>query len=155
MSSPDTAAERAYVAARVAQMDQQLVEQRAAMQAELDLYRDDLAADAAARNRAHQERVQQIRDDQAAWLTRWLDGDPDEGRPTDVDQGQVEASAAGSSPASTPGPGPGQPDPYAAELAEAERIRALPMSSWAQERQSMIRSSNGLFGQQGVTRERL
>ena len=38
------------------------------------------------------------------------------------------------------------PDPYAAELAEAERIRTMPMQDWAEVRRTLIRTSDSLFG---------
>jgi len=97
-------------------------------------------------NRAHSERMRKLEEDQRAWLTRFINGDADEGAHTDVAQ-QIsqDASGSGGEPA-TPGPGSaGQPN-REAELAEAERIRSMPMSAWAEERQRLIRANRGLFG---------
>jgi hypothetical protein len=130
MSRPDSPADRAYVATRLAQMDHHLDQAREAMTAELDLYRDDWSSRHAELQRAHRERMDAMAAEQAAWLARWLDGDPDEGRPQDVDQGQVEASPAGSSPAPAPGPGPGQLHPDA-ELERAQEIKDMDMATYA------------------------
>jgi hypothetical protein len=67
----------------------------------------------------------------------------------DLGQGQG-ASATGLAPA--PGPGPGQPN-HAAELAEAERIRAMPMDQFMAERERLgIRSSTSMTRLFGETR---
>jgi hypothetical protein len=148
VGSADTPAERAFVAMRLDQLAGQFDQARAEMQADLDTYRDDWSSRHAEQLRAHNERMRELEAAHAAWLTNWLDGDPDEGRPTqDVGRGQVEASAAGSSPASTPGPGPGQLDPHAAELELARTLRDTPMSAWGEERQRYLdRANQGLFG---------
>ena len=120
---------------------------RADTQARLDAYASDAAARTAEMLQAHRDRVRQFEEDQRAWFKSLYDGD--EPAPTDV--GQQEPSRQGASsrgPATPAGPRPaGQPiDPHAAEMAEADRIRDLPMSAWAEERQRLIRSSNqGMF----------
>ena len=122
MSSADTAAERAFVATRLAQMDQRLQQARADMDGELDLYRDDWSTRHAELQRAHAERTRELEQETRTWLTSiWSDGD--EGTP-DVGQDQGEASAAGFSPASSPGPGPGQPANPDAELADPHQGHA-------------------------------
>jgi len=85
--------------------------------------------------------------DHRAWL-KSLYGDADEPAPTDVVRGQVAgASAAGPAPAPGPGgPGREQPNQLAAELAEVERLKQLPMSAWAEERQRLIRASTSARG---------
>ncbi len=137
--------ERALVQSMLDLADHKLDRATAEMSAELDLYRDDWSTRTAEMMRAHEDRVRQMRNDQAAWLKSFY-GEADEPAPTpDVGQG-LGASATGPAPA--PGPGPGQPpNPHAAELAEAERIRDMPMGEYAQERQRMIRAtSRGMFG---------
>jgi hypothetical protein len=146
MSSHDV--ERAFVAARADQLDDRIDRARDAMMGELDLYRDDFTTRNAELLRAHNERVQQIACENRAWLTSYYDDTREESH-TDVEQ-QVprEASAVGGVPA-TPGPGPAaQPDPLAAELAEVDRLRHLPMADYARERQRLIRANRGLFSQE-------
>lgn len=147
MSNHD-AAERAYVQSMLDHADHQLDRARAEMTASLDLYRDDWSTRHAEMTRAHNERMQRMCDGQAAWLNSFYDDG--EVTPTqDVAQGQVVHPPPGSSPApaSPPaGPGSGQPpNPHAAELEEAERIRDMPMSEWAAERQRLIRPNQGMF----------
>jgi hypothetical protein len=103
---------------------------------------DAMLADAAARSRAAQEETRR-------YLAS-LAGN-DESPHTDVaSQGQGRQDVSGAEPATAPSaPGPGQqPTPHAADLAEAQRIRQLPMSAWAEERQRLIRASasnHGMF----------
>ncbi len=120
---------------------------RQSMAAELDLYRDDWSTRHAEMTRAHNERMQRMRDDQAAWLDSFYDdGEP---APTQDPQDQARgASAAGSSSPAMPGggPGPGQPiNPHAVDLEESERIRDLTMAEYAAERQRLIRPNQGMF----------
>jgi len=100
-------------------------------------------------NRQHAERMRKLEEDHKAWLAGYLAslyGDDDESPTQDVGQGQDGASATGwSSPAGPSGPGPGRPNPHAAELEEAERIRDMPMSEYAAERQRLIRPNQGMF----------
>jgi len=115
---------------------------RADTQARLDAYASDAAARTAEMLQAHRDRVRQFEEDQRAWFKSLYDGD--EPAPTNVGQGQTDAPATGPAPA--PGPGPGQPDPYTAELIEAERIKGLSMEAFAAERQRLIRQPNqGMF----------
>ena len=95
-------------------------------------------------NRTHSERMRELEDQQRAWLASFINGDADEGT-QDVGPG---LGASAPEPAPAPERGPGQPDPHEAELAEAERIRALPMTAWAEERQRLIRANRGLFSQE-------
>lgn len=76
MASPDTPADRAYVAMRLGQMDHQLDRAAKVMAAEMDLYRDDWSSRHAEQMRAHDARVQQMEADQAAWFTSRYDGQP-------------------------------------------------------------------------------
>jgi len=138
--------ERAWVQSRIADLDHRLDQTAAEMASALDLYRDDWSTSTNEMMRAHAEQMQRLRDDQAAWLANFTNGEAGEPAPTqDVGQGHG-ASATGPAPA--PGPGPGQPNPHAAELAEAERIRNLSLQDFAVERERLIRSrtSRGMFG---------
>jgi hypothetical protein len=137
-------AERAYVQSMLDLADDRLNEASEAMEARLAALRDDSALRWADELRAHRERADQFEEDQRAWLARFIGDDADEGAHTDVAQGQGGASPAGP-PASPAGPDPGQPN-HAAELAEAERIKDMPMATYAQERQRLIRANTGLFG---------
>jgi hypothetical protein len=141
--------ERALVQSRLDLADARLAQTAAEMATELDLYRDDWSTRTAEMMWAHEDRVRQIRDDQAAWLDSFINGETGEVSHTDVGQGQVVlgAPATGwSSPAGPGGPGPGQPpNPHAVELAEAERLRDLTMAEYAAERQRLIRSNQGMF----------
>jgi hypothetical protein len=132
--------EREYVRAELALQQERFDRASARMQADIDLYRDDLAADYAERNRAHQARLQQIRDEQAAWLKSFINGDAAEH--TDVQQPPQGASVG--EPA-TPGAGAAGPPDHEAKLAEAARIKALPLHEYARERQRLIRANQGLF----------
>jgi hypothetical protein len=134
--------EREFVRAELALQQERFDRAAAEMQADLDLYRDDFTTRHAEQLRAHERRMRELEEQNRAYLTSFYD-DGDEGSRTDVGPG-FGASASESAP--VPGAGPGQPDPREAELAEAERIRLIPLQEWAQVRRSMIRASNGLFG---------
>jgi hypothetical protein len=101
--------------------------------------------------RKHNARLRELEERhkaELAALLKGLSGVADEPAPTpDVRQGSQDASSPGE-PA-TPGPIPAGPNNHAAELAEVERLKQLPMSAWAEERQRLIRASTsarGLFG---------
>jgi hypothetical protein len=145
MASPDTPADRAYVAARLAQMDHQLAQAREAMETTWDTYRDDWTSRHAEQLRAHREHCDAITADQAAWLANWLDGDPDEGRPANVDR-QESQEASGRGPATPAGIPAGQlPNPHEAELAEAECIRSMSMQEYAARRAELgVRSPTSM-----------
>jgi hypothetical protein len=104
VSSADTPADRAYIALAVERQQARIDQAAAEMAAELDRFRDDFTTRHAEQMRVHQERVRQLEADRQAWLARWLDGDPDEGRPTDVDRQTPQDASASGGPA-TPGPG--------------------------------------------------
>jgi hypothetical protein len=119
------------------------------LEADLDVYRDDFTTRHAEQLRAHQDRVRQLEDDQRAWLTRFIDGDADEGSHTDVGQGHG-ASATGPAPA--PEPGPGQPN-HAAEMVEAMAIKQMSMAEYAALRAEFgIRSPTDMNRLSGETR---
>lgn len=142
--------ERAYVQSMLELADARLDQVRAEMAATLDLYRDDLSRGYAEQNQAHLARLAAIAAETDEYI-KSLTGEADEPAPTqDVGHGQVVlgAPATGwSSPAGPGGPGPGQPpNPHAVELEEAERIRDMPMSEWAAERERLlIRPNQGMF----------
>jgi hypothetical protein len=142
---PNHDPERAYVQSMLDLADRQLDRARAEMAAELDLYRDDWTSRHAEQLQGHQARMDAMR----AETARFLNGEADEPAPTQ-DVGQQEPSrqdASSRGPATPAGPRPaGQPiNPHAAELEEAERIRNLPMSEWAAERQRLIWPNQGMF----------
>jgi hypothetical protein len=140
---PNADPERAYVQSRLDDLDHRLEQSAAEMQAGLDLYRDDWSTRTAEMQRAHQARLDAIRAETDAYIKNMY-GEANEPTPTpNVGQGHADAPATGPAPA--PGPGPGQPNPYEAELAEAARIKGLDLAAYAQERQRMIRPSEGLF----------
>ena len=94
--------------------------------------------------REHNARMRRIEEDHKAWLARFLSGE--EGGHEDV-QPAPQGASSGRGPA-TPATVPaGLPnlDPREAERIEAERIRAMPMSQWAEERQRLIRPGQGMF----------
>ena len=142
MASHDV--ERAEIVARLDIADARHDETIRAMETDINRLRDSWAAGYAAQLQAHETRLAQIRSE----TSRFIEGlySNDEG-PHEPAQGQQrDASSAGSSPASGGAADPGQPDPtYAAELAEAERIRNLSMQDFAVERQRMIRANQGMF----------
>jgi hypothetical protein len=128
-------AERAYVSAMLDILDDRHDAVIESMRTDLNRLRDTWASGYQEQRAAHETRLAEIRE---------------ASRSTDVAQGQVVGvSAVGSAlPAMAPmAPGPEQPnaDPRAAELAEAERIRLMPMDEFQRERERLIRP-RGLFG---------
>jgi hypothetical protein len=139
--------ERAFVAARVAQLDHQLDRAAAEMTSALDLYRDDLTGQYAELEQSHRGRMDALRAETDQYI-KSLTGEADEPSPgLDVGRGRDGVSPTGwSSPAGPGGPGPGRPiNPHAAELEEAERLYALSMAEYAIERQRLIRANPGMF----------
>jgi hypothetical protein len=143
MSSHDP--ERAYVQSVLDRRASQLDKARAAMQADLDRLVESWRSGTEQELEAHEQRMAQLRADQAEWFARFLDGEADEPAPTDVGQGQDGASTGRNAPA--PGPGPGQPA-YDTERQEAARIKSLSMAAFAAERDQLIRATRprGMFG---------
>lgn len=94
--------------------------------------------------REHNARMRELEEQHRAWLSGYLkdaSGEADEPAPTQ--------NVAGAEGATVPaGHRPPQPNPHAAELAEAERIRNLSLQDFAVERERLIRSrtSRGMFG---------
>lgn len=131
--------ERAYVAAMLDHADAQLDRTRADMTARVDELRTTWSSGFEQQLADHQARMAEIR--------KSIHGDT---APTpDLAAGdRADASAPTGYPNGHSGPRqqPTQPDPYAAELAESERIRAIPMLDWAEVRKTLIRTSDGLFG---------
>ena len=112
MASPDTPADRAYVALAVERQQQRIDRAVEEMAGRASTSTEMTGRPGTPRSYARTRSAWMLwRPSRPRGSRRWLDGDPDEGRPTYVDQGQVSASAAGTSPASPPGPGPGQPNP--------------------------------------------
>jgi hypothetical protein len=136
------AAERAYVAAMVANADAQLADVTASVRADLDRLRETWAGGYDQQLAEAEQRMQAARDETRAFLRGMYDNDDEADDPApspDVAaQGQtVDASAGSSSPARPARPGPGQqPNPPATELA-AEDIKNMPMSEYMQRRASL------------------
>lgn len=113
---------------------------------QIEEWRESWALDTSAHDdmiREHNARMRALEEHHKAWLARHLkglNGEADEPVPSHELAGAVDASVS-------LGHRPQQPtfDPRAAELAEAERIRAMPMSQWAEERQRLIRPNQGMF----------
>jgi len=134
-----------------AERDLFAVGSRAALD-DLERYREELnsgyAPDTTATDemvKAHNARMRQLEEDHKAWLARFINGETDEPAPTHELAGADRASVPGGTP-NGHRPQQPDPDPYAAELAEAERIRTMPMQDWAEVRKTLIRTSDGLFG---------
>jgi hypothetical protein len=146
----ETPAERAYVLSRLDSMEDRREAVAASMQTDLDRLRDEWAESYGELRAAHEARVQKIQDDLRDWLSsRYADEADDPAQ--DVDQGRPDASALAGRRTQPPGvAGPGQLDPYAAELADAERIRNMDMRQYTVERARLgIRSDTDmsrLFG---------
>ncbi len=137
----NSAGERAYVAAVCDNATAALDRARERAQAELDALLEEWSSNAAHQAAAAEAATRQRQEAHIEWL-RSLTGDD---ASTDVRQIPRDASEPGV-PA-PPGAGSAGPptDPYAAELAEAERIRTMPMDLWAEERQRLVRSDQGMF----------
>jgi hypothetical protein len=145
----ETPAERAYVLSMANSADDRREDTIRAMQTDLDRLRDEWAEGYGEMRAAHEQRLQKIEQDFRDWLSsRYADeADPAQ----EVDQGRRDASTPGSRRTQPPGvAGPGQLDPYAAELADAERIRNMDMRQYTVERARLgIRSDTDmsrLFG---------
>ena len=139
-------AQRAYIAAVLDGQADQLDRATESMRSELDHLLTSWSSTAAQQVAAHEARIRQMQEDNLAWLRNRAADDGDEGARTDVRQVPQDASSLGAPV--PPGAGSAGPptDPWAAELAEAERIRTMPMQDWAEVRRTLIRTSDGLFG---------
>jgi hypothetical protein len=135
--------ERAYVAAMLEHHRDSFDRARAAMQADLDRLAESWRSGYAQQLADHEARMQKAQADHQAWLRSLYADDDSEPQPTQ----DVAAGGHGDASASPAGPPDGhgprqQPDPRAAELAEAERIRSMPMAEYAQRRADLgIRSA--------------
>ena len=137
--------ERALIQHALDVADAELARARAEMEARVTALKESWSsgfeqhlADSAARQQA-------IREGTREWIKGLYADDGDQGARTDVRQIPQDASAPGEPV--PPGAGSAGPptDPYAAELAEAERIRTMPMQDWAEVRKTLIRTGDGLF----------
>jgi uncharacterized protein YukE len=143
------AAERAYIGAILDARAGHLADITASTQAELDRLRESWAggADLAA---GHQDRMAQMRAETRRQLRAMYDDEATEPAPSqNVAARGADASLPSPSTGSSDGHNPGQqPNPRDVELAEAQRIRQLPMASWAEERTRLIQpsaSTRGMF----------
>jgi hypothetical protein len=139
MSNHD-AEQAAYVQRMLDHRAARLADATAAMQADLDRLRESWACGAYS-VAGHEDRMQRMRDDTARYL-KGLSCAADEPAPIDVAGGHRDRS--GPSPASRQGPR--QPDPHAAALAEAARLKSLSLTAYAEERQRLIRASTSARG---------
>ena len=144
MSNHDV--ERALVQGLADLADDRLNETIRSMETDLDRLRDSWATTYAEQRRAAEQRIAEIRAETQQYLRAISTGEATEPAPADVRQIPQDAPSPGEPV--PPGAGSAGPptDPYAAELAEAERIRTMPMQDWAEVRKTLIRTSDGLFG---------
>jgi hypothetical protein len=145
-STLSSVGDRAYVAHMLDYRDAQLDRARAEMDRRVSELRDEWSAGVAHQVAAAESATRQRQEARIEWL-RSLTGD-------DVTKDVAGAGGLGvGTSASTGTPvghnpqpeQPTQPDPWAAELAEAERIRSMPMGLWAEERQRLVRPNQGMF----------
>jgi hypothetical protein len=113
--------------------------------ADLDEYRDDWTSRYQEELRAHGERMQEIERHHRAEMDRIINGEPapthepaQQGSAQDAPDIGVPAAPVLQVPA-------GRPDPYADDLAKADRIRGLSMRDYAKERERHIRPGQGMF----------
>jgi hypothetical protein len=137
--------ERAFVQARLDHLTDRFDQAREAMAAEVDRLRESWSSGAAQQLADHEQRMRQMRDDQAAWLRSLYNDGPDDGADMSVGQVQgVGASAGPLAPASSADPGPGQPARDAAELA-ADDIKTMSMQEYAARRAELgVRSGTDM-----------
>jgi hypothetical protein len=145
--------ERALVQGLLDIADDRLADATAVMRADLDRLAESWRAGYAQQLADHEARMRKLDEDHQAWLRSLYADDDSEPQPTQ----DVAAGGLGDAPASsssgTDGHGPRQqPDPrVAAELAEAERIRSMPMNEYAAMRAELGVQSptdlNRLFGE--------
>ncbi len=147
MTSHESPADRAYVAAMLEIQQQKFDRASADLQTQLDAYVNDCTSRYSEQIQAHQARVRQLEEDQRRWLARFIDGDADHDGAQDP-QGQVGASTAGRNAPASSGPGPGQPNRNPADLELAQEIKNMSMAAYARERQRLIRANRGLFSQE-------
>lgn len=123
--------------------DAQLDRAKAEMDRRVSELRDEWSAGVAHQVATSEARVRQLQEDQVTWL-RSLAGDDDAANEPPAGS-RTDTSASTANPAGH-SDSRQEPDPRAAELAEAERIRTMPMQDWAEVRKTLIRTSDGLFG---------
>ena len=123
--------------------DAQLDRAKAEMDCRVSELRDEWSACVAHQVATSEARVRQLQEDQVTWL-RSLAGDDDAANEPPAGS-RTDTSASTANPAGH-SDSRQEPDPRAAELAEAERIRTMPMQDWAEVRKTLIRTSDGLFG---------
>lgn len=142
MSNHDV--ERALVQGLLDIADNRFGETIEAMRTDVDRLRDSWAAGYAEQRQAHEERLAAIRAETQRHLQAIANGEADQPAPPQ----DVAAGGLGDASAASPSTGHGrrqQPDPYAAEMAEAERIRAMPLNEYAKLRSELgIRSATDL-----------
>ena len=137
--------ERAYVQSMIEATDIRHAAVIESLRTDVDRLRDSWAVTYAEQRRASEERIAAIQADTREWIKGLYAEDGDDGAHTDVRQIPQDASSLGAPV--PPGAGSAGPptDPHAAELAKAERIRTMPMDLWAEERQRLVRSNQGMF----------
>ncbi len=140
--SNSEAAERAYVTVWCDHADAQLAAHQARQAAEVDELRTTWNSGFEQQLADSRTTTAAMRADTARYVAS-ISGADDataDVAGTDSDVPAVQPSGTGRR-----SPQPTQPDPWAAELAEAERIRTMPMDLWAEERQRLVRSDQGMF----------
>ncbi len=144
-----SAAEEAYVRSMVEHLDARFESARAEMDRRVTELRDEWSAGVAHQVAASEERIRRIQEENISWLKSRAGADDASvdvaaaGR--EVDDGPSVREDAASVGHTGPQQRSTRPDPWAAELAEAERIRNMPMDLWAEERQRLVRSGQGMF----------
>ena len=139
-------AERAYVQSMLDLADDRFNETIRSMTTDLQRLRDSWADSYAEHRQAHEERLATIHDETRAWIKGLYADDGDNERTA----GGHEDVASVLKDASTGHNGPQQwptPDPREADAIERDRLAAMDMATYAEERRNLIRVDPGMFGE--------